>query len=260
MAKKRIIYALLFKENSFFLSRNFKLQKVGGTDWLKKNYGFGETCDFIDELIVLNVKPNPTNQDIQDFVKAVNELREKLFVPITLGGGIRDIETAKLMFENGADKICCCTLLEEKKNIINEISEIYGSQALSIMVDYKIINDKPTSYINCGTKISNEVNSDFIDKLNKLNCGEIIFNSIDLDGTGYGLDTKTIDAFTGINKPILLMGGAGKPEHFQILENNKISGVITANLFNFLGSGLKLSRDHCLKNSVDLVNFQKIDL
>ena len=92
---KRIIYALLYSKGQFYLSRNFSLQKVGDVEWLKRNYGFGETCNFIDELMVINVSRNPTENDKKLFFKDINNLREKIFVPLTLGGGIRSLDDAK---------------------------------------------------------------------------------------------------------------------------------------------------------------------
>ena len=94
-----------------------------------------------------------------------------------------------------------------------------------------------------------------------MNFGELILNSISNDGTGSGLDLKCIDCIpSSFNKPILLMGGAGKPEHFtEELKNKKVSGIITANLFNFLGSGLMDVRDFSLKNKIKLVKFNKIE-
>ena len=105
MSFKRIIFALLYSKGEFHLSRNFRLQRVGDVNWLKNNFGFGETCDFIDELMVINVTPNPSKDDFKRYFYDVKNLREKIFVPITLGGGIRNLDIAKECFENGADKI-----------------------------------------------------------------------------------------------------------------------------------------------------------
>ena len=73
---KRIIYALFYKEGSFHLSRNFRLQKVGNIDWLKNNFGFGQTCDFIDELIIILVKKSPTQEDYRSYFNDIEELRK----------------------------------------------------------------------------------------------------------------------------------------------------------------------------------------
>ena len=99
MIFKRIIYALLYSRGDFFLSRNFRLQKVGDVKWLKNNFGFGETCNSIDELIIILVSKNPDKREISNYFDDVNNLREKIFVPITLGGGIRNSLDAKSCFE-----------------------------------------------------------------------------------------------------------------------------------------------------------------
>jgi len=83
MLYKRIIYALLYRDGFFYLSRNFRLQKVGDVNWLKNNFGFGETCNFIDELMILLVAKNPNKKEILQYFNDVNKLRENIFVPIT---------------------------------------------------------------------------------------------------------------------------------------------------------------------------------
>ena len=77
MIKKRIIFALLYQDGYFYLSRNFKLQKVGNLKWLINNFGFGKTSNHIDELICLLVKKNPTQEDKEVFFQDINELRKK---------------------------------------------------------------------------------------------------------------------------------------------------------------------------------------
>ena len=128
---KRIIFALLYSKGEFHLSRNFRLQKVGDVDWLKNNFGFGETCDFIDELIIINVTPRPSGEDYKKFFSDIKKLRKRIFVPITLGGGIRKIENAKECFDNGADKILINYLAQKNKKIFEKISHVFGAQSIS---------------------------------------------------------------------------------------------------------------------------------
>lgn len=257
---KRILFTLLYSNKNFYLSRNFSLQKVGNINWLKKNYGFGETCKYIDEIIVLLITKNPSKKEILQFCDDLNKFRENIFVPITIGGGIRRIEDAHIYFENGADKIIINTLAHENHEELEFISKNFGSQSISVMIDYKKIKSKYISFSNAGTKVSYEV-SNFFKILNKLNFGELILNSIDKDGTGFGFDRKILNFVpSNFKHPLLLMGGAGKPDHFEkILKNKKVSGAITANLFNFLGSGLELSRNHCINKKVKLIKFLNLN-
>ncbi len=261
---KRIIYALFYKEGNFYLSRNFRLQKVGNVEWLKNNFGFGQTCNYIDELIIILVKPSPSIQDYKNYFKDIENLKKTIFVPIILGGGIRDLETAKNCFLNGADKILLNTAFFTNQKILDEIANSYGSQAITIMIDYNIdLKDKGRKiFINCGTKEFCELNAIFFNRISKLNCGEIIINSIEQDGTAAGLDLDVLDMIQGdFTKPLLIMGGSGKPEHIiEALKNDKIKGVVTANLFNFLGTGLEISRNEAINSGIKLAKFEKVRL
>lgn len=258
MIKKRIIFALLYKDGFFFLSRNFNLQKVGNLKWLINNFGFGKTSNFIDELICLHIRKDPTFEDKKNFFKDIDKLRKKIFIPLSIGGGLRNIDDVNQCFHYGADKIVLNTAIYDYE-LSNKISEIYGEQSISIMIDYlRNKNKKDKIYINSGTKFITTLEIFFQKYEKNIKYGEIILNSIEDDGTGNGLDLKVLNRFSfkKKNKPILLMGGAGKPIHIvDGLENKYLSGIITSNLFNFLGTGLKESRDLAIKKNINIANF-----
>ena len=92
-------------EGYFFLSRNFRLQKVGDLDWLNNNFKFDLNSNFIDELMVVLVKDNTNNDDFEEYFRNVEKLRKNIFIPLILGGGIKTVELSKRFFDNGADKI-----------------------------------------------------------------------------------------------------------------------------------------------------------
>ena len=254
---KRIIFCLYFKDGYFYLSRNFKLQKVGNLEWLIENFKFHHTSTYVDELVIVLVKKNPNKNDFDLFINTINKLRKTIFVPITLGGGVRSLSIAKSYFENGADKIILNTRCFESINIIDEISDLFGAQAISILIDYKIENGKINLFSSSGTKKESVKFQSYLNILEKKNCGEIILNSMDYDGTGQGVDSRILLKIKkNFKKPILLMGGAGKYDHFKIvLKNAKVSGVMTANLFNFLGDGLKKTRENLIKSGINIANF-----
>jgi len=259
MLYKRIIFALLFFEGNFYLSRNFRLQKVGDIDWIKKNYDFGKTCNSLDELIILNVKKNSNLNDKKIFFNTIKRIKKNFFLPLTLGGGIRNFENAKEMFEEGADKVVINTLFYDDVLEIKKIASTYGNQASTLMIDYKQdINNEYNSYKDSGKQKAQLINKFFIKKINKCLCGDVIFNSIDLDGSGMGPDINFINnqILKKITKPTLLMGGFGKSLHIlEALNNKRITGVVTANLFNFLGSGLVDCRRDILMYKKYLANF-----
>jgi cyclase len=253
---KRIIFALLYSNGYFYLSRNFSLQKVGDISWLKKNYGFDKTCNYIDEILILLITKNPSKENIKNFCKDLASLRERIFIPITIGGGIRNLDDAKMYFDNGADKININYLVHLNYEEVKRISSNFGSQSVSLMVDYKKVKKNYISFFNSGSEISYDIKT-FLKILNKLSFGELILNSIDRDGTGFGFDATILKLIPkSFKHPILLMGGAGKPEHFKyVLEKKEVSGAITANLFNFLGSGLELTRNYCIEKKINLIQF-----
>ena len=197
---KRIIFSLLYSDGFFFLSRNFRLQKVGNMQWIKNNYGFGETCHFIDELIVTFIKKMPNNDDYKRYFSDVNNLRKKIFVPLTLGGRIKNLKNVKDCFDNGADKVLINSLFYDEPNQIKEFAKLYGNQAISLMIDYKFLanskKDKFISYKNCGQEIGSIINDEFIKIINDTNCGEVIFNSMDSDGNAAGIDLNIIDSLS----------------------------------------------------------------
>ncbi len=260
MIYKRIVYALLYKEKNFFLSRNFRLQKVGDINWLKDNYSFGKTCEYVDEIIILHIEPNPSAKQTSEFIENVNKFKERVFVPIVLGGGIKTLHDAKIYFENGADKVSLNTVVHNETKEIKKISELYGAQSLTFFTDYKKIGKDYYTFKNSGKTKSFKLNK-YIGKIKQLNFGEIIFNSIDKDGTGFGFDHNLIKKIpNNLKNPILIMGGAGKPEHFaKILKEKKVSGAVTANLFNFLGDGLFKSRDYSIQKGLKLIEFSNLD-
>ena len=261
MLNKRIIFALLYRDGSFFLSRNFNLQKVGNVNWLNENFGFNKTCNFIDELIFLIVKKNPSKDDWVSFFNDISKVRKNIFVPITIGGGIRNLLKAKECFLNGADKILLNTSIHQD-NLIYDITNKFGDSAVTVMVDYKKINDKSRKImIESGQKEILSLDK-FINTKKKLPCAEIVMNSIDKDGTGMDFDMDVLKLIPDdFKKPILLMGGAGKPEHIlNCLKNKDVSGIVTANLFNFLGNGLEIARKHSIDHGLKLARFKEISL
>jgi cyclase len=257
MINKRIIYALLYSNGFFHLSRNFRLQKVGDINWIKQNYGFGEACNSIDELIVTLVTYKPDKEEYNEYFNNIKILKKNFFVPLTLGGGIRDFDKAKKCFDSGADKILLNTAFYNNHKLLDKIADEFGAQANTLMIDYKQINKKLVSFKECGKTKAEVINSNFIKMINKSKVGDVIFNSIDRDGNAAGLDIEAINIFAkNLKKPLLIMGGAGKPEHIiNCLNFKKVSGIVTANLFNFLGDGLNKIRNQAITNGICMAKF-----
>lgn len=248
MLKKRIIFVLFYHDGYFHLSRNFRLQKVGDCDWLIDKFRFSCIGDYIDELIILDVSRNLSDTDSRKFRESIRMLMKKIFVPLTIGGGIRNISDAHNYFQVGADKVSMNWAISENPELISEVAGKYGSQAVTVSLDAKLGMDGYEAYINNGNDRIGPV-SDFIKTSEKIGAGEILITSIDQDGTGAGLDSKLLASLPHVSVPIIACGGAGKPEHFnEILSMPNISGVATGNLFNFIGTGFQELRSELCKS------------
>ena len=250
MLKKRIIFCLLYKDGYFVQSRNFVTNIIGDTNWIIKNYNFLNISNYIDELIIIDIS---LKKNTNTFLKNVERIVKKSFIPLTLGGGIKNLKLARTFLENMSDKILLNTILFENEELINEISYKYGSQSIVASIDYKYEKNKKIILKN-NAKI--KVTADFkkiLKFINNLNLGEIIINSVDKDGTGQGLDIKILEDLPKLNKPLIMSGGAGNYKHFiDILTSDKVSAISTSNLLNFVGDGLKILRHQLQKNKIDL--------
>lgn len=238
------------------LSRNFRLQKVGDFKWLKKHYNFQKIAFSIDELIILNVTRN--DRDIKMFAEVVKEVISNVFIPVSVGGGIRSLSDADLLLKSGADKIILNTPLYTDKKLVNQLVKKYGSQFIVGSIDYTTEDNNNVVCIKNG---SEKVEMDFTKYLmhiNSLNIGEVYLNSIDRDGTGQGFDLLNLKNILNMIKyPLIIAGGAGNMHHLEEgLLNTHIDAVATANLFNFLGDSLPKSREHILEKNINIANWK----
>ncbi len=255
MLRKRIIFTLIYENGFFNQSRNFRLQKVGNIKWLEKNYKFQEIAFSLDELILLDASKK--SKDIAEFADTLNKIVDDVFIPIAAGGGIRTMEDAKLLFDNGADKIVLNTLLHTDKDLVNELVSKYGSQSIVASIDYKKVEDEIKVFIKDGTQELGIELDECIRYIETLNVGEIYLNSIDKDGTGFGYDLDTIKSISkDLSLPLIIAGGAGNENHLlDGLEIDKVNAVATANLFNFIGDGLPNARKKILEKDLNIANW-----
>jgi cyclase len=253
MLKKRLIFTLLYSSGSFMLSRNFRLQAVGNLDWLQRNYDFSRISNYIDELVVLDVTREKRNLD--EFCEVLKFITLNNFVPITAGGGVKDVDSARKLLRSGADKILVNSGLFNESSLARELSEEYGQQCVVGSIDLKrSITGEFQVWSEDGGKLNEAPARELLDRVLKQEVGEIYLNSIDRDGTGQGLDFEILDLLPeGINKPIILAGGAGNSDHLMVgLKHSRIDAVATANLFNFVGDGLKKTRQELVSGGIVL--------
>ena len=264
MLKSRLIFALLMKNGSYQLSRNFNLQDVGDLNWIKKYYNFDAIAFSIDELIVVNVERGEKNVDL--FCENLQKLNENCFMPITAGGGIRSMDDAYKILNSGADKIIVNTPLINQQNLVKSLVETFGSQCVIASIDFKKFDDRHVEVlIDNGSKSIDLSLDEAVKNAHDLGCGEIYLTSIEQDGTGYGYDLEILKHVVNISKiPVIASGGAGKYEHFADgVQKAGASAVSTANLFNFIADGLIKVRKTMINRGLGMatwdLDFRKIN-
>ena len=256
MLKKRLIFTLLYKDNGFYLSRNFRLQRVGGIDWLQNNYKFVSIAQSIDELIILDVSRS-RRPSRAEFGSAVSTVTSHCFMPLALGGAISSVKDAEYCISIGADKLVINTALSDFPELIRDLVAVYGSQCIVASVDYRIVNGAAVAYSHQGSRPLGVDFRKYILEIADLKVGEIYLQSIDRDGTGQGFCRELLpDLFSDLHVPIILAGGAGNKHHLlEGLQRNGVDAVATANLFNFIGDGLPLAREFLLNNNIPLARW-----
>lgn len=234
------------------MSRNFRLQRVGDVNWLLDKFKFKNIGDVIDELVIFNVDRNRPSFLNKAFFSDCEKLLENVYVPFAFGGGIGTIDEVNRCFLFGCDKVIFSTAFFDNRYIIDFAKEHYGNQAVVLNIDYKIEEGNRICYVNNGT----QVQMNLIDCLKEVELympGELILNNITNDGTGVGFDIETIALVENAHIPIIIAGGAGKPEHFlTVLVNDHISAAATGNLFNFLGSGFYDVRKYLFEKGINV--------
>lgn len=260
MLRKRIIFTLLYDSGYFVLSRNFRLQKAGTIEWLNNNYNFSSISFYIDELVVLDISRNVRNPVL--FCDTLKELSSGCFLPISAGGGIRSVEDAYRLLRSGADKIVLNTSLFEDLKLVNELSQQLGQQCIVGSVDFKRSSSGAYRiHTQSGMRLIDKDCSEALNWINGNTVGEIYINSIDQDGTGQGYDFKLLDLLPNpCPIPVIMAGGVGNAMHLiEGFMHNSIDAVATANLFNFIGDGLKHAREKLINQGALLAQWPELD-
>jgi len=255
MAKKRLIFTLLYDEGGFMLSRNFRLQRAGDIAWLKRNYNFRKIAFAIDELIILDVSRGPKNTP--RFCDHIRAIGEECFIPIAVGGGLSSLEHTRAIMNAGADKLVVNSAVLNNSSFVKELVSIYGSQCVIGSVDVRNRNGKLECYIDNGFKKVEFEFLEYIDRMIDVGVGEIYLNSMDRDGTGHGYMMDILLLLKDrIKIPVIMAGGAGNWHHLLSgLQQDIVDAVATANLFNFIGEGFPVARKQLLDHDINLARW-----
>jgi len=190
-----------------------------------------------DEIVLLDISATHQNRAI--LLDAVRRAARELFVPFTVGGGIRSLEDAAAVFDAGADKISINSAALADPALITRIAERYGSQAVIVAVDAKRLPSANGARWEVrsagGRKPTGRDALEWVQEAESRGAGEFLLTSMDRDGTGIGFDCELTAAVVGATSiPVIASGGAGGPEHFvTVFREGRADAALAASIFHF---------------------------
>ena len=230
MLTKRIIPCLDIKDGRTVKGVNFiDLRDAGDPVELGKRYAE----EGADELVFLDI--TATHEKRKTLIELVNRIALNLNIPFTVGGGISSVEDVSALLNAGADKISINSAAVRRPELVSEIASRFGSQCVVVAVDAKNINGNWKVFLNGGRIETELLLEDWVKQLEKLGAGEILFTSMDHDGTKNGFACEELARISDmISIPVIASGGAGKSEHFvEAFTKGKADAALAASVFHF---------------------------
>lgn len=238
--KNRLVTIIYFKNGNIVQSKLFKQHKIVGDPYIIIDRLSSWNAD---EVIYLNIRPELSNINRQDknikysskFDEVIKFVGKKAFMPLTVGGGIRELCDVEKYFKMGADKISINSCIVNNPDLIYECSKIYGSQSIVASVDIKKdMNNNFQPYIGAGKEMVKDNLREYIKKIENLGAGELLINNIDRDGMANGYDIDLIHLVQKLTKlPIIFAGGVGKFQDFYEGIENNLTAVAAGNIFHY---------------------------
>jgi cyclase len=230
MLAKRIVPCLDIKDGRTVKGVNFEnLRDAGDAVELAKFYAQNGA----DELVFLDI--TATNEKRKTFAELVTKIAANINIPFTVGGGINSIEDVELLLKAGADKVSINSAAVKNPDLIKQLSDKFGSQCIILAVDANYINHQWKVFIG-GGKIETELELfSWCKKAVGLGAGEILFTSMQHDGTKKGFALEALGKLSHeLPVPIIASGGAGNIEHFvELFSKTNTDAALAASVFHF---------------------------
>jgi len=224
----RIIPVLLLHKGGLYKTKQFKNPSYIG-DPINAVRIFNEKE--VDELLILDIDCSAENKEPN--YALIEEIASEAFMPIGYGGGIANLKIAKKVFQLGVEKVIINSALKQNLNLLIEISEIYGSQAVVGCIDYKksLISGTKAYFTNASQK-SNATPLEWAKTIEKAGAGEIILNAVDREGCYDGYDLELLkQVVSSVNIPVVISGGANSNVDFDAASKAGASGMAAGSMF-----------------------------
>ncbi len=231
MPLKRIISRLDIKGPNLVKGINLEgLRVLGNPDFFFKNYYNSGADEIIYQDCVASLYEKKYILDL------INKSSSNIFIPISVGGGIKTLKDIELNLKNGADKVFINSAAIKNPKFLKEAVKNFGSSTISISIEAnKKSNGKYYCFHDYGRETSNWLVKDWFDEVQSKGVGEIILTSISKDGTGEGFDMELLNiVYDKIKLPFILHGGAGSCKHINdVLKLEKVSGVAISSILHY---------------------------
>ena len=231
MLKKRVIPCLDVKNGRVVKGINF-INLTDAGDPVEQAKYYNNTG--ADEICFLDIAASVENKET--IINVIKKTAEEIFIPLTVGGGIRSVDNIRDILLAGADKVSINTYGLHNPNFIKQASQRFGSQCIVVAVDVKKTSDNLWNvYSHGGTKNTGKDAIEWIMQVEKLGAGELLITSMDKDGTKTGFDNEFLKTITSkVKIPVIASGGAGNLDHFKdAISKGGASAVLAASVFHY---------------------------
>lgn len=255
MLAKRIIPCLDVKDGRVVKGINFVgLRDAGDPVEIAKRYDSEQA----DELVFLDITASYEKRGIM--LSVVRQTAEQVFIPLTVGGGIRTIEDIRELLRAGADKISMNTPAVNDPSLIERSSKRFGSQCIVVAIDAKRTEMGFEVFIHGGRTPTGIDALEWAERANELGAGEILLTSMDYDGTQDGYDIELTRAIADrVSIPVIASGGAGNLEHlYDALTAGGADAALAASIFHYQTYSIKEAKEYLISRGVCVREFQEV--
>lgn len=248
MLAKRIIPCLDVRDGKVVKGVNFVgIKEVGDPVECAEMYD----RQGADEIVFLDI--TATSDHRETMADVVRETAKKVFVPLTVGGGITSPEDFAKLLRAGADKVSVNSAALKNPQLIADAATRFGSQCVVVAIDAKRMEDGTWHAFSAGGRVDTGIDAVWWAKeACRLGAGEILLTSMDADGTRDGFDLPLLDAVIAeVNVPVIASGGCGKLEHFsQVFEETGADAALAASLFHYQELTVGEVKDHLRRKNI----------
>ncbi|NPA81958.1 MAG: imidazole glycerol phosphate synthase subunit HisF [Epsilonproteobacteria bacterium] len=203
-----------------------------------------------DEITFLDITASHENRDT--IVHIVEEVAKEVFIPLTVGGGIRKLEDIYALLNVGCDKVSINSAAIKNPNFINESSKRFGSQCIVVAIDAKKVDKNRWNVFINGGRIDTKIDAiEWAKEVEDRGAGEILLTSMDADGTKAGYDIELTERISrSLDIPVIASGGAGKMEHIKEVFEHGADAALAASIFHFKEIDIMDLKRYLKENSI----------